>query len=138
MNEKSTQEQISRSTDTLMRIDKTRENLARMLDSIIDMLHEQGHDEDKQLQVFDKYLEGQKIELHQVQSSVEASLIQLIEMVAELRTARDTEENVRPANVDGGWLGHLYGQLLASGTTSAMTGAVVFIATKWGYATLKR
>ena len=133
MNEKFTQEQISRSADTLMRIEETRENLARMLDSITNNLNIGGHNEDERLQTFEKALDGQKLALCQVQRSVEASLVQLTETVADLQMGMEEGRDMRQMNVDSQWLGRLCGQIIASGITSAMTGAVVFLATKSGY-----
>ena len=135
VSENSEQQQIRRSTDTLMRMDEVRENLAQMLKSIIDTLKERGRLEDKRLQTFKKNLDDQRIALRGVQHSVEASLDALTDAAAAVRMVADEVENRRRANGDTGWLGQLYGQLVASGITSAMTGAVVFLATKSGNVT---
>lgn len=131
----SQQQQICRSTATLMRMEEVRENLARMLNSIIDTLKEREHLEDKRLRTFKTNLDNQRIALREVQHSVDASFVKLTDAAAAVRTVANELENRTQANVDAGWLGRFYGQLVASGITSAMTGVVVFVATKSGNAT---
>lgn len=133
VNEASQQQQISKSTDTLMRMDEIRMNLAEMLDSTIDMLDKRKHLEDERIQIVEKDLEEQRVALREVQHSVEASVAKLTDTMAFVRMVRDEAENTRQSNINTGWRGQFYGQLIASGITSTMTAAFVFVATRLGH-----
>lgn len=133
VNEASRQQQTSRSTDTLRRMDDIRMKLERMLDSTIDVLDKRKHLEDDHIETVEKGLEEQRAALSKVQHSVEASVAKLKDTVAVVRMVRDEAENMRQSNTNTGWLGQFYGQLIASGITSTITGAFVFVATRLGH-----
>ena len=124
--------QISESTRIVIRIERTGAALQASLESVLDLLEKYETAQTAHDLKVEEHLKQQREILLQVHQSIDASLDSLTNMVTVLGNAQSAAENPRPAleTESGSWLRQLATQLVTSGVSSVMTGAVIMIATR--------
>lgn len=128
-NEKNQQQGIAESTRMMVHIEGVIVALQEKLDIIISTLADQCDLQLRPLKELEECIKTQQITLNQVQNLAEAFFAKVVDLIAILEITRNKANPERMQRNDT-WLGQFANQLLASGITSAMTGAVVFIATR--------
>lgn len=132
-NEKNQQNRIAESAKLMANIEEVRKALQEKLDAITDKLTDHGdlqRRQDRNLEALEGHIKEYNIALSEIHASVEDCTASITSMVASMETMRNEARDPNMMQGTEKWLGRFSSQLVASGITSAMTAAVVMIATR--------
>ena len=132
-NEKNQQQRIVECTNMMTNIEGVSVALQEKLDTIIAILGDRKESLSWQLRPLEDLEERiitQQVTLNHVQGLAEASVAKVADMIAIMEITRKEAKDPKRLQRTEDWLSRFANQLLASGITSAMTGAVVLIATR--------
>lgn len=132
--ERSQQQRIAESTQTMTQIEGVSTVLQEKLDIIIATLADQGGLPSLQLrplEMLEKHMITQQVTLKQIQEVAEGSIAKVTDTIVTMEATMKEANHPKHMQETENWLVQFANQLLASGITSAMTGAVVLLAVKW-------